>query len=57
MNTSMDAYKQEIFSAPASASSIDTMEEAIELVNKNPTVTGWLWLHQEQGGRQEVRFF
>jgi len=35
MNTSMDAYKQEIFGPVLCVLSVDTIDEAIELINRN----------------------
>ena len=34
MNTSMDAYKQEIFGPVLCVLSVDTIDEAIELINR-----------------------
>ena len=36
MNTDMTAYKEEIFGPVLCVLSVDTLEEAIELINNNP---------------------
>jgi len=40
MNTDMDAYKTEIFGPVLCVISVDTLDEAIELINKNPYGNG-----------------
>lgn len=40
MNTTMDAYKQEIFGPVLCVLYVDTLEEAVEIINKNPYGNG-----------------